>query len=554
MGLGLGAALGLGCGQGAATSGDVTTGSTAAASSSSTDDTGGDSGDGTGPDGGCAPIDPVPDGVVLTASGPIAGVATDGVVAYLGVPFAAPPTGALRWQPPVDPACWSEVRSADAPGPVCAQLEAEGGAVVGDEDCLSLNLWAPQAEPIAPRPVMVYIHGGGHAVGSGSDPLFDGTRLAASHDVVVVTFNYRLGALGYLAHGALDASDVRGVSGNYGLLDQIHALRWVAANATAFGGDPDNVTLFGESAGAVGTCAVLGAPAAEGLVHRAIVQSGTCSQRPSSTYRADVGEPWVAASPCAAQADVAACLRALPPEAVIAAEPTGFPSVSALGQFWSAHVDGATLPASTLDQLRTGDALDVPLVIGANAEETARDVPPLDEAAYEALVLATFGPTLGPVVLAAYPVADHPSPTAAYVALSGDVKFVCGARRAAEAARAGGGAPVFRYHFAYDGYTVAAGADASAFHGLELIYVFGNFAALSPGAPYQPNADDEALAAMLGAAWTSFARSGDPSTMALAWPSYATGDDPYVGLDVPATSGDGVRTAQCDFWDGLGGG
>lgn len=500
---------------------------------------------------GCTPSEPIADGVVSTTNGPVEGASIDGVAVFRGIPYAAPPIDGLRWQPPVDPQCWSEVRAATTPGSRCAQLESDTGPVVGDEDCLYLDVWSPTNADAA-SPVMVFLHGGGHAVGTGSDPLYDGANLARAHGVVVVTINYRLGALGYLAHASLDADDPRGVSGNYGLLDQIHALRWVADNAAAFGGDPARVTLFGESAGAVGTCAVIGSPDAAGLLHGAIVQSGTCSQRSADTYRADVGDPWIAASPCAGDADIAACLRALPVETIVTNAPTGFPSVSALGQVWSAYVDGVTLPASTIDQMATGDDLDVPLIIGANAEETARDIPELSEAEYEALVTSTFGP-IAAMVLAQYPVADYPSPTAAFVAITSDVKFVCGARRAAAAARQGGDAPVYRYHFSYDGYDVATG-DPSAFHGLELVFLFGNFASLLP-APlrYTPNADDVAIADLLAVSWTSFARTGDPSSMALSWPSYSSGDDPYAGLDVPATTGDGVRTETCDFWDGLAG-
>jgi para-nitrobenzyl esterase len=304
----------------------------------------------------------------------------------------------------------------------------------------------------------------------------------------------------------------------------------------------------------VSTCALLGVPEVEGLVHRAIVQSGTCEQRSSTVYRMQVGDPWLAASPCASADDVAACLRALSVEDVLTNEPTGFPSVSALSQVWSPYVDGITLPASTLDAMASGDDVDVPIVIGANADETARDVPQLDEDTFAMLVDATFGP-FAMQVKDAYPLADYDSPTAAYVALTSDVKFSCGARRAARAAQAAGRAPVYRYHFSYDGYTAPASMDASAFHGLELVYVFGNFAAIMFGPlAYTPNADDEAMASWLGEAWTTFARTGDPSTAALAWPSYASGDDPFAALDLPPASGDGVRTEQCDFWDDLLGG
>ncbi|MBX7083607.1 MAG: carboxylesterase family protein [Nannocystaceae bacterium] len=528
-------------------SGDATSEGSSSAADAGSSSAADDSSSGTGAHG-CGTSEPG-DGAVLTAFGPVVGTAGDGVDSFLGIPYATPPLGALRWQPPIDPQCWSQPLVADAFGPECAQLQSEDGPLLGDEDCLTLNVWAPQAA--GPHPVMVFLHGGGHTIGSGSDPLFDGTLLARERSVVVVTLNYRLGALGYLADASLAVDDPRGVSGNYGLLDQIHALRWVDGNIAAFGGDPERTLLFGESAGAVSTCAVVGSPDADGLYTRALVESGTCSFRTAASYEADVTAPWIAASGCADDADVAACLRAMSVQDVLTTPPVGFPSVSALGQTWSAFVDGVTLPASTLDRLRSGALAQLPLVVGSNAQETARDVPTLTEDAYVALVQASFGP-YAELVLAQYPVADYADPTAAYVALSSDAKFVCGARRAVAAARDGGGSSVFRYHFSYDGYEAPRGSVPAAFHGLELVYVFGNFASLfPPPLVYQPNADDETMAALLGGAWAAFADTGSPSTASLQWPEYSSGDDPFAQLDVPPATGDGVRTAQCDFWDGL---
>ncbi|MCH9688502.1 MAG: carboxylesterase family protein [Deltaproteobacteria bacterium] len=352
----------------------------------------------------------------------------------------------------------------------------------------------------------------------------------------------------------LDAGDPRATSGNYGLLDQARSLQWVHDNIAAFGGDPGRVTVLGESAGAVSTCSLLGVPAVQGLVHGAIVQSGGCSLRSSSVFREAVSDPWIDASPCAGRPDVLACLRGLAFDDIVMAEPTGYPSVSALGQTWSAHVDGVTVPASPIEQMEAGTHVDVPLVVGANAEETALDVPTLTLAEYEQLVALTFG-GLGPLVLAAYPAADYISPTAAWIAVTSDLKFVCSARRSASAAADGGLSPVFRYHFSYDGYTTGPNGTSAAFHGLELLYLFGNFDALSLGnVPYVPNPDDEAMAAMMSEMWTTFARTSDPTTAALVWPAYTSADDPYAGLDVLPFAGQGVRTEQCDFWEAWTGG
>ena len=482
--------------------------------------------------------------LVVTDQGPMQGAMTDdGAVAFLGMPYAAPPVGDLRWAPPQPVACDPDVRDATQLGSRCAQLQDAVGPVIGDEDCLHVNVWTPAADDGA-RPVMVFIHGGGNAIGSAVDPLYDGASLALAGDQVVVTLNYRLGALGWLTHP--DLPEV-----NFGLRDQVAALQWVAANIDRFGGDPSRVTIFGESAGAVNVCALLGSPLAAGLFAGAIVQSGGCRQRDTPTYATDLSDPFVAAAGCDADPDPIACLRQLPAEAVLTTEPTGFPSVGGLGQGWGPSVDPATLPVSTLDAMEAGTHNIVPTIIGANAEETANDAPPLaDEAAYVALVNASFG-IFADDVLMAYPISDYgDDPVATWVALISDVKFVCSARESIRAATTGG-SPTWRYEFAFDGYTTGPTMEAAAFHGLELVYIFGNFDAVTfAGFRYQPNADDLTMRDTMQAAWSSFAATGSPMTTP-AWPAYAVGTDPYLSLDVPSVAGQGVRTVQCDFWQSL---
>ncbi|MBL9106937.1 MAG: carboxylesterase family protein [Myxococcales bacterium] len=498
---------------------------------------------------------PTAGAVVRTTHGPIEGASAGDVLAFRGVRYAAAPTGELRLRPPVEPACSPDITPAVDYGPVCPQLVKNQAGVVtdvlGDEDCLSLNVWTPATGPGA-RPVLVFVHGGGNSVGTGSDELYIGAGLAAARDVVVVTFNYRLGALGWLTHPDLAAESEAGVSGNYALLDQIAALRWVQANIAEFGGDPDHVLLFGESAGAVNTCALLHAPAAAGLYHAAVVQSGACRERPLADYAAGMSNPLVTSAGCDGTDDVPACLRSIPAAELVALAPDGYPDVAALSQGWGPHVDGVVLPSDGLSAMSEGTHNEVPIIIGNNAAETAAAVPPLTDVQFQALVTATFGP-LADAVLAQYPLADYPDARAAYVALTSDVKFVCNARRSARAADAGQDLAVYRYVFAYDGYTVLQGEPAAS-HGLELIYLFGNFDAVLPGAiEYEPNPDDLAMRDAIQGWWTAFAASGDPSTAELAWPPYGPAD-PYAGLDVPTSSGTGVRGEQCDFWDSLLGG
>ncbi len=500
--------------------------------------------------------------LVPTQFGPIQGSLVDGVYTFLGVPYAAPPVGELRLRPPEDPTCWDEPLQTTTPGNMCTQLIGDQGGqitgVTGDEDCLTLNIWTPETgdmEQVATHPVMVYIHGGGNAIGSGSDPLFDGAHLAATGDVVVVTLNYRLAALGYLTHEALAAENPDGVAGNYATRDQIKALQWVQTNIGVFGGDKDNVTIFGESAGAVNTCTLVGSPLAAGLFDQAIIQSGGCGARNLSNYKQQVSDPWIQASGCADEVDVAACLRSLPAEELVQIEPNGYPNVAGFTQGFGPHIDGHILTQSPLAAMEAGEHNHVPLIIGANADETARSVPPLTESTYTALVNATFG-ILGmdvvDQILELYSIDAYGDATSAYIALTSDIKFICAARTAARAAASGQPEPVYRYHFAFDDYT--SFQERYAFHGLELFYIFGNFNALMLGMnEYMPNPDDLAMAAIMQATWLSFAVDGNPDNTDLgeAWPTYDSGSDPYMLLDLPPGAGDGVRTVECDFWDSL---
>ncbi len=512
-------------------------------STSAADSTAGEESSSGGEDACATDVQPS-DTVVLTSHGPIEGIETEEGVAFLGLPYAAPPLGELRWAAPQEPTCWTETLDATEIGPVCTQLDTPTGPVVGEEDCLQLNVWTPAADD-GGRPVMVFVHGGGNSKGSGTYPIYEGARLAAAGDQVVITINYRLGVLGWLTHPDLPAV-------NFGLRDQIAALQWVQANAAAFGGDPERVTVFGESAGAVNTCTLLGAPDAAGLFRGAIVQSGTCTQRAADVYAEQMSTPFLGNSGCAGEDDVLACLRALDDDALVAIEPTGYPSVGGFaGQGWGPSLDPDSLPVQTIDAMAAGTHNDVPLIIGANAEETWQDTPEIaDEAAYVALVEATLGPLAGPV-LDQYPVSDYASPRDAYVAVTSDARFVCNARRAARAA-SNGRSPVYRYHFAHDDYFAPGGGDTGAFHGLELQYIFGNFDAIIPGFEYPTTDADEVVRDAMQAIWSSFAAGtlqSDP-----AWPVYEGESDPYLLIESPLDTGEGVRTEQCDFWAQFTGG
>jgi len=483
----------------------------------------------------CLVIAGAPAERVTTTSGVVRGARDGATWTYKGVPFAAPPVGDRRLRAPEPAACVRGERDATAFGPTCPQLA--DGAVVGEEDCLQLNLWTP-AVAAAPRPVMVWIHGGGNSVGTASDPLYDGRRLAEAGDVIVVTTNYRLGQLGFLAHPALD-----GASGNFGTLDLVRALGWVRDNIAAFGGDPGNVTIFGESAGARDVCTLLATPPAAGLFHRALMESGACKFLPTRSAAETQGAMLVAATSCAGAADVPACLRTLPVATLITTLP-GNPS--ALGSSpYQPTIDGTVLPEQPSAAMAAGRHHAVPFVVGANADETGAAAPAVaSEAAYATLVHAEFGTALGDRVLQQYPASRFPTPRAAYVRVTTDARFVCPAREIARAADAGQLAPVYRYFFEY-----GTPSPFGAVHGLDVPFVFGTFGAITTAAnqPYQPTATDLAVSATLQAAWTTFARTGTPGTTP-AWPTWIPATDPTLQLDATLSTIDGVRTADCDFW------
>jgi len=495
------------------------------------------------PDGGSDAAAPRP-GEVPTAQGPVRGhpAAIEGVTAFLGVPFAAPPTGDLRWRPPEPPASRDETYAADTWAPACPQHDRDD-QIIGEEDCLYLNVWSPDTAGEAPT--LLFIHGGGNTQGSAAQTtaegihIYDGRRLAARTGSVVVTVQYRLGHLGWLTHAELDAES--GNSGNYGLLDLVAALRWWQANARAFGADPGRVLVFGESAGGLNTCLLLASPHAAGLFSAALMESGGCA----ASARADsdaVAADLLEATACA---DVE-CLRSQSTDALLAALPLsidvagrGNPTVS---------VDGDVVPDHPLTVIAAGEHNQVPLVIGTNDAETALAVPQrIDAAMYERLVRATFG-GFADEILAAYPLDDFATPRQAWVQVTSDAKFVCHARAVARAVAGAQDAPVYRYLFAHHLENGRLGA-IGAWHGLELPFVFGD---LNVGG-YTPSAGEEALSREIQDRWGAFAGGSAPDVDGAApWDVYEVERDNHLRLVAGAVEmGEGVHSARCDLWDEL---
>jgi para-nitrobenzyl esterase len=487
--------------------------------------------------------------VVDTDRGAVRGTATGGVSAWKGVPFAAPPVGPLRWHGPEQHACWKNVVDASAFGAPCPQLD--GDTAIGNEDCLTLNVWRPD-RGTKPRAVMVFVHGGGHVQGSTSQvtsgvTLYDGAHLAATGDVVVVTVQYRLGALGWLADDALGTA--KQPAGNYGLLDQIAALRWVQSNIAEFGGDPKRVLVFGESAGAVDTCLLVASPLATGLFSRAMMESGACVASDATTAE-QAAAKFQSAAGCTNVPDVAACLRAVPVDTVLHTVPSTV-NLATIGRpLYGPFVDGRVLPAAPLDLISEGKGNHVPVVVGSNQDESAlflRGTTTAD--AYTTQITDMVGPALAQRILAEYPVDQYGTPRAALIAATTDPRFTCTARKTVRALLQGQSEPAYRYSFTqvFAGGPLAA---LGAFHGAELFFVFGNLATVA----HQPTPDETALSDAMIGYWSRFAATGNPNGGgAPEWPRAKAGSDPYLKLDTTIAASDGVRSAQCDFWDGLTG-
>ncbi|HEY5926005.1 MAG TPA: carboxylesterase family protein, partial [Kofleriaceae bacterium] len=467
----------------------------------------------------CVPVAGAAADVVTTTSGVLRGARDGETFAFKRVAFAAPPTGDARYAPPQPVSCPDGEVDATMLGPRCPQLDAN--AFVGDEDCLHLNVWAPAAAAATPRPVMVWIHGGGNSQGTAVDPIYDGRRLAEAGDVIVVTTNYRLGQLGFLAHAGFGEGN-----GVFGLLDQIAALTWVRDNIAAFGGDPANVTIMGESAGARDVCSLVASPPAKGLFHRAIMQSGSCKGLPLRARAEQNGADVAAAVGCDTAADVAACMRGVPAEMVIRALP---PDISALTSSpYQPMIDGIVQTDQPANVIAAGIHAAVPFVVGANADETANSAPPIMTVMqYESLVRMQLPPTIADAALQRYPASAFPTPRAAYVRLTTDARFVCPSREIAKAADAGQSATVYRYFFQY--------RQPLAVHGLDVPFVFGTFSAImTPNGPFQPTATDLAVAGVVQGYWSRFARSGDAGGTP-AWPVYDANDSTLV-LDAATTT------------------
>ena len=491
---------------------------------------------------------------VAVTGGTVAGiVGEDGLKQYHGLPFAAPPVGERRWAPAAPVIRWSGVREAASPGPACMQQGAQGGfydaatAVAAmDEDCLTLGVWTRAENVGEGLPVMVWIHGGGLTVGSGD--AYPG-ELLTSKGVVLVTINYRLGPFGFLALPDLTAESANGASGNQGLSDQIAALEWVRDNVASFGGDPGNVTIFGESAGSMSVSLLQASPLAEGLFHRVIGQSGgsfgpmTFRDRPSVNGDSAEASGASFAAALAGEGEDASldALRALSAEHVLATYLANPALLNAL-----AIVDGEVLADEVAAVFEAGEQADVPVLIGSNADEGTALLPYMGAAfgdgaaGFAAYVDATF-PEVRDEIAEFYPTGGDEQATASWMDLFGDALFTYPMRAWA---RAMATVPSDAYLYWFTRVPPIEDSDRyGAFHAAEIGYVFGNVDLFDA----VPTAADRALSDQMATIWTQFARTGNPNGEGLPeWPAYTRENEAYMEFGEAVAAKSGLRLERMD--------
>ncbi len=488
------------------------------------------------------------DQIVRTSHGPVRGVAgSDDVVAFKGIPYVAPPVGALRWRSPRAPSKWTAVRDASDFGPRCPT--PAGGpfldASPASEDCLTVNVWSQAGLTQAKRPVMVWIHGGGFQFGSSREPTNDGARLAAK-GVVVVSFNYRLGVLGFLAHPTLDAEGAP--SGDYGLQDQIKALHWVRTNIAAFGGDPANVTVFGESAGAMSVGLLMASPQARGLFAKAIVESGAFwdSEHGSIRTRSEAEAQGKAFAARFKDGTITG-LRALPVEALIAGMAMGRRDDPVVDAF-SPSIDGYVLTASPADAFARGAAAKVPLLAGHNAAEDvifrARALPHANAAEFRRAAADLFGPNNLTRFLAAYPADTDAAASASANALIGDMAIAQQSWALLQTQGRAAGRPVYGYEFDH-----SSAYSPMPIHGAEMDFVFGTLRPQRMAKPDAvPGVRDREIADQMTSYWTNFARTGDPNGAGLpAWPVYDPSEPRVLAIAAATSAASEKHTERYTF-------
>jgi para-nitrobenzyl esterase len=490
--------------------------------------------------------------IAATRSGKVEGIERDGVLVFRGIPFAAPPVGPRRFLPPAREDAWDGVRDATRFSPEVAQADLPIARILGSrdagksEDGLYLNVWTAACDD-ARRPVMVWIHGGAYVFGSGSVSWYDGTRFVQHGDVVVVTMNYRLGPLGFL-HLADEFGDALAGSGNAGILDQVAALEWVRESIAAFGGNPDDVTIFGESAGANSVGTLLALPAARGLFHKAIAQSGAGAWVADRERAAAVARLTLDALPERPR-DIET-LQALPVDVLFTAQPNAAVNVDGTGAAlsWQPVVDGDVLAQTPLEAVAAGHASGVRLLTGTNEHEVTLfqvldpSLAELDDTAILGL-LAAVTDQPAPILHAYRALMPDASPQEVWSVLATDAAFRMPAIRLATAQHEHG--PAWMYRFTWE--TPVFGGVLRSTHALEIPFVFDTLH--QPGAEHFTGNGPEcaAIADAMHHAWIAFARTGDPG-----WPEYEPVRRATMRFDIETGVLDDPDAEQRRAWERTG--
>lgn len=496
--------------------------------------------------------------VVRLSVGELAGIFQDGVTQFRGIPYAEPPVGALRWAAPQPAKAWSGVRDATQFGAACPQaVEPFGDNVRNSEDCLSLNVYVPPVASSSPRPVIVWIPGSGQVLGSSRQ--YDASHLAQASGAIVVTMNYRLGALGWLWTSGM-AAEAKG--SNFALQDQQEAMRWVKRHIAQFNGDANRITMAGESVGSISASLHLVSPTAAGLFHRAVLASGIAAPGLlSSAKYAEQGDAFALKVGCPAGANQMSCLRSKSPEALLQVSPT-YADIGRNGLGWQNFIDGTVVTGDVFAALSKGNFNKVPLMVGSTKDEGRGFIPlsydldgtPMTQDEYVAATQRFIGNLLQPLLTGVmYPSSKLGSPAQAYSQLVTDGWFACQSNEVAH--RASGHVPTYAYEFADRNapeYVRDPFMASGAFHASDLLYWFQRAVG---GAPLSLNPTQKRLSDQMIRYWARFAEAGHPNGSGGSdpvWPKFNKLTTPYLTLvpdDISVQDwGAFQRVHQCTAW------
>lgn len=498
---------------------------------------------------------------VTTQFGVVEGSKNGNVFQFLGIPFAKPPVDSLRWRAPQNPDVWQGILQTTSFKPACVQIERTqldtAGKLKGSEDCLYLNVWTPKLDS-SKRAVMVFIHGGGNQQGSacdsaGNTPVFFGKNMAERSDVVVVTIQYRLGALGYLVYRGLDVENQYGKSGNYAVLDQILALKWVKNNIEKFGGDAANVMVFGESAGGINAGNLMITHMASGLFHKIGIQSAV----PNLTTYADAknkGNSFVNsfANISGTDAQKVAYLRSLPADSIVVRNGPSPLQGGVVQQNFQPTLDGVVFTQMPTPYFTSGNFNNATLLIGSNKDEMSLSVPPVVTPAMVTALVNLYVPAAYRTqILALYPPGNNNTDARkSYVNILSDAQFTTSVRRTARCVSMNQQQPVWRYYFTYAN-TLPQLAPYGSYHGIELLYVFNNLENATFGQGNLLKPSDDSMQTLMRNYWTNFAKTGNPNGSNFPnWVQYEAASDCYMELKAtPNGSQCKLLETKLDLWD-----